>query len=140
VSAAKARKTMSEERGFRKLAAWQRAYRLVLAVYKHSQTFPSSELYGLTMQMRRAAISVTANIAEGCERQHRKEFLQFLSVSKGSLAEVETYLMLAKDLGYLSQNDFVDLEVQRKEVGKLLSGLYKSLGRLQDTTRKLPKT
>ena len=65
--------------------------------------------------------------AEGSERQHKKEFLQFLSVARGSLAEVETYLMLARDLDYLNERDFGSLEEQRREVGKLLRGLYKSL-------------
>jgi len=68
-----------------------------------------------------------ANIAEGSERQHRKEFLQFLSVARGSLAEVETYLMLSKDLSYINEGEFAQLDEQRKEVGRLLRGLYKSL-------------
>ena len=66
-------------------------------------------------------------IAEGSERQHKKEFLQFLSVARGSLAEVETYLMLAKDLDYLNEKEFSSLEEQRRQAGRLLRGLYKSL-------------
>jgi four helix bundle protein len=68
-----------------------------------------------------------ANIAEGSERQHKKEFLQFLSIARGSLAEVETYLMLARDLEYIQSQKFIDLEEQRKEIGRLLRGLYRSL-------------
>ena len=117
----------SEEKGFKKLMVWQKTYDLVLLIYKYSQKFPSSELYGLTSQIRRACISILANIAEGSERQHKKEFLQFLSIARGSLAEVETYLMLTKDLGYLNEEEFHELEEQRKEVGRLLRGLYKSL-------------
>jgi four helix bundle protein len=119
--------TMQEEKGFKKLTVWQMAYGLVLMIYKHSQKFPSSELYGLSSQIRRASVSILANIAEGSERQHKKEFVQFLSIARGSLAEVETYLILAKDLGYLNEDEFFELEKQRKDVGRLLRGLYKSL-------------
>jgi four helix bundle protein len=70
---------------------------------------------------------VPANIAEGYERNHRKEYLQFLFIAKGSLGEVETYLMLAKDLGYISENDYSVIEVQRIEVAKILHGLIASL-------------
>lgn len=118
---------MQEEKGFKKLLVWQKAYDLALAIYKCSQKFPSSEIYGLTSQLRRAAVSISANIAEGSERQYKKEFLQFLSISRGSLAEVETYLVLAKDLGYITEDVFIELEEQRKETGRLLRGLYKSL-------------
>ena len=118
---------MEEQKSFKKLIVWQKAYALVQMIYKHSHNFPSSESYGLTSQIRRAGVSVLANIAEGSERQHKKEFLQFLSVARGSLAEVETYLMLAKDLDYLNERDFNSLEEQRREVGKLLRGLSKSL-------------
>jgi four helix bundle protein len=118
---------MADEKGFKKLIVWQKAYNFVVSVYKYSQKFPSSERYGLTSQIRRAAVSIAANIAEGSERQHKKEFIQFLSIARGSLAEVETYLMLAKDLGYLDEGAFLDSEEQRKEVGRLLRGLYKSL-------------
>jgi four helix bundle protein len=118
---------MQETQSFKKLIVWQKAYDFVLVIYRCSQKFPSSELYGLTSQLRRAAVSIPANIAEGSERQHKKEYLQFLSIARGSLGEVETYLMLAKDLGYLTEDMFVELEGQRKEIGRLLRGLYKSL-------------
>jgi len=118
---------VEEEKSFKKLTVWKKAYQLVLTIYKHSQKFPPSELYGLTSQLRRAGVSILANIAEGSERQSKKEFLQFLSIARGSLAEVESYLILVKDLGYIHEGEFVELEDQRKEVGKLLRGLYKSL-------------
>lgn len=118
---------MQEKKGFKKLLVWQKAYKFSLVIYKYSQQFPSSEMYGLTSQLRRAAVSVSANIAEGSERQHKKEFVQFLSIARGSLAEVETYLMLAKDLGYFSEEIFAELDGQRIEVGRLLRGLYNSL-------------
>ena len=118
---------MEEKHSFKKLNVWQKAYLFVLNIYKQTQHFPSFELYGLTSQIRRAAVSVLANVAEGSERQYKKEFVQFLSVARGSLAEVETYLMLSRDLGYMAKDEFVQLEELRKEVGRLLRGLYRSL-------------
>lgn len=91
---------MEEQHSFKKLNVWQKAYLFVLVIYKQTQHFPSFELYGLTSQIRRGAVSILANIAEGSERQYKKEFLQFISVARGSWAEVEAYLMLARDLGY----------------------------------------
>ena len=87
--------------GFRNLIVWQKAYAFALEVYKAAKNFPRDEIYGLTSQIRRAAVSVSANIAEGYERQHRKEYIQFLMIAKGSLGEVETHLMFARDLAYL---------------------------------------
>jgi four helix bundle protein len=118
---------MEEKHSFKKLNVWQKAYLFVLNIYKQTKNFPSFELYGLTSQIRRGAVSILANISEGSERQHKKEFVQFLSIARGSLAEVETYLMLSKDLGYISGKEFIELEEQRKEIGRLLRGLYKSL-------------
>lgn len=116
---------MSE--GFRDLIVWQKAYNIALDTYKMTKAFPKDELYGLTTQLRRAAISISANIAEGYERQHRKEYIQFLAISKGSLGEVETYLMFSRDLGYIKGENYSDMEGKRKEVGKLLRGLINSL-------------
>lgn len=81
---------------FKNLLAWQKALDLALTIYKVTKKFPSSQIYGLTSQIQRTAISISANIAEGQERKHRKEFLQHLYVAKGSLGEVETYLLIAK--------------------------------------------
>lgn len=113
--------------GFRNLTTWQKAYELGLHIYRASRNFPAAEQYSLTSQLRRAAVSVAANIAEGYERQHRKEYLQFLNIARGSLGEVETYLHYAKDLGYLSAEAYSDLETKRQEVGRLLKGLIRSL-------------
>ena len=77
--------------------------------------------------MQRAAVSVTANIAEGYERNHRKEYVQFLYITKGSLGEIETHLMLAKDLGYLSREYYSSVERVRKDTARLLTGLIRSL-------------
>lgn len=118
---------MEEKHSFRKLNLWQKTYLFVLNIYKQTQQFPSFELYGLTAQMRRGAVSILANIAEGSERQYKKEFVQFLSIARGSLAEVETYLMLSKDLGYITRDEFAQLDELRKEIGRLLRGLCRSL-------------
>ena len=88
--------------GFKQLIVWQKAYAFALGIYKTTQTFPKNELYGLVSQMRRSAISVSANIAEGYERQHRKEYLQFLTIARGSLGELESYLLFSKDLKFTS--------------------------------------
>lgn len=113
--------------GFRQLTVWQKSYALTLDVYKHTKNFPAEERYGLTSQLRRCVVSVPANIAEGYERNHRKEYLQFLHIAKGSLGETETYLLLALDLGYVSDETYSLLEAQRAEVGRILRGLINSL-------------
>ena len=113
--------------GFRSLTTWQKAYDLALEVYKITEKFPKQEQYGLSSQFRRAVVSINANIAEGYERQHRKEYLQFLMVAKGSLGEVETYILFSKDLGYLSTEQYKQIDDKRQEVGRLLRGLIKSL-------------
>jgi four helix bundle protein len=118
---------MQDTKGFRKLLVWQRAYQLTLEIYKVTKQFPREETYGLVSQMQRAAVSVPANIAEGHDRNHRKEYLQFLHIAKGSLAEVETFLSLASDLGYLDKQLYTEIENRREETGKMLNGLIKSL-------------
>ena len=113
--------------GFKNLKVWQKAYDLALEIYKTTKAFPKTELYGLINQMQRAAISISANIAEGYERQYRKEYIQFLMIAKGSLGELETYLMFSKDLLYIDENKYIELNGQRQEVGRLLRGLINSL-------------
>src|SRR6185369_4522958 len=92
--------------GYRDLKVWQRAYELTLILYRTTKRFPKEETFGLISQIRRAASSVPANIAEGYERNHRKEYLQFLFIAKGSLGELDTYLLLARDIGYMPLADF----------------------------------
>lgn len=117
----------NEAKGFRQLTVWQKAYELTLEIYRLAKAFPKQEIYGLTSQLQRAAVSIPANIAEGYERNHRKEYLQFLFIAKGSLGEVETYLLLAKDLGYLFNSDYLAIDEKRKDTSRLLQGLIKSL-------------
>jgi four helix bundle protein len=113
--------------GFRDLNVWQRAYGLTLDLYCITKTFPKVEIYGLTSQLQRAAVSVPANIAEGNERNHRKEYLQFLFVAKGSLGELDTLLLLVRDLSYMTIEDFGHVNTKRHETMKMLQGLIKSL-------------
>jgi len=93
-------------RPHQKLEAWSKAIELVTDLYKCTESFPGSERYGLTSQLRRAAVSIPANIAEGAGRQSKKEFAHFLSNSQGSASEVETELIIAHKLGYLDEKTF----------------------------------
>ena len=112
---------------FRDFIAWQKAISLVVECYRVSEAFPKSEAFGLTSQLRRSAVSVPANIAEGQARKHPAEFRRFLTISCGSLAELETHLLIALRLGYLVQADADKLELLTAEVGRLLGGLIHSL-------------
>ena len=94
-----------------KLEAWSKAIEFVTDVYKNSESFPKEERYGLTSQIRRAAVSIPANIAEGAGRHSKKEFAHFLSNSQGSASELETELVIAHRLGYLDETTFSRLEV-----------------------------
>ena len=113
--------------GYKSLIVWQKAYELALEIYKITKSFPNDERYGLVSQIRRAAISVSGNIAEGYERKHRKEYIQFLMIAKGSLGEIETYLLFAMDLDYIHKDEYACLETKRQIVIKLLRGLVKSI-------------
>jgi four helix bundle protein len=121
---------MNDERAFknyRDLIAWQKAMDLAAMVYQMSHTFPKEEQYGLTSQIRRAVVSVPSNIAEGHARRSTKEFIHFLSVAHGSLAEIETQFLLAERLNYLSKAESLDVIKRTSEVGRLINGLIKSL-------------
>jgi four helix bundle protein len=110
-------------RHFRDLKVWQQALDLSVAVYGATKAFPDDERYGLISQMRRCASSVPANIAEGCARKGDGEFLQFLHVAAGSLAELETFLELARRLGYCKQEVLDEMDKRTMHVGQLLYGL-----------------
>src|SRR5437867_2308874 len=118
---------MVRGKGFRDLRVWQCGMELVEEVYRLTRGFPKEELYGLTNQLRRAAVSIPSNIAEGQTRSHLKEFLQFLSMAQGSLAEVQTQIELAGRLRYLSAEQ-VEPALQRAEsLAKQLYALRNSL-------------
>ena len=112
---------------YRDLLVWQRAKQLAVEVYRATESFPRSETYGITSQIRRAAVSVPSNIAEGQGRLSRGEFAQFLGNARGSLLELETQLEIAGDLSYLSQATQVQLQQHAYEVLGLLNRLLASL-------------
>jgi four helix bundle protein len=110
---------------YRNLMVWQKAVALVTQVYAVTKAFPREEVFGLTVQIRRCAVSVPSNIAEGQARLSKGEFRQFLGIAKGSLAELDTQLLIAENLGYLQ--DAGPLFEQIAEVGRMISGLLSSL-------------
>ncbi|HUT52162.1 MAG TPA: four helix bundle protein [bacterium] len=114
-------------RDHRKLKAFELADSLVMEIYKATQPFPKEELYGLSAQMRRAAVSVAANIVEGCAREGRKEYKFFLTISFGSLRELGYYLDLAKRLGYIAFEPYKELKKKHEQTARVLSGLIKAI-------------
>jgi four helix bundle protein len=126
--------TLSEIKTFRDLIVWQRAMTLAKEVYKATSLMPDSERFGLTSQMRRAAVSIPSNIAEGYARQSRVEYIRFLKVSRGSLAELRTQVLLGRELGFLQTTD--SLGPLLDETERLLAGLIRSLRELPERTRR----
>jgi four helix bundle protein len=114
-------------RSFRDLNIWHKGIDLVKDIYKETQNFPRQEIYGLTNQIRRAAISIPSNIAEGHIRQHRAEFRQFLSVALGSLAELETQIVISRELNYISIEKTKNLIDQMSSLGKMIRSLIKKI-------------
>jgi four helix bundle protein len=113
--------------GFRDLEVWRQGHKLVLEVYRATKKFPKDELFGLTSQIRRCAVSVAGNIAEGNGRAGRNEYIQFLTIARGSLNETGYYVTLARDLGYVSSEEAQTLDAGVATVGRLLAGLIRSL-------------
>ncbi len=114
---------------YRDLIVWQKAKGLAVEVYRATESFPRNELYGLTSQLRRAAVSVASNIAEGQGRLTKGEFAHFLGQARGSLFELETQFAIALDLELVNEPDFKSLEQRSSEVSKLLNGLIESMRR-----------
>jgi len=110
-------------RDYRKIKAWQLADELALLVYKATKEFPKSKIWGLTSQMRRAAVSVPANIVEGSARRNRNEYLQFLYIAISSLAELNYYIRFTKELRYLDTNGYEELWAKSQEGLRMLQGL-----------------
>ena len=115
---------MKAARTFQDLIVWQKAHAFVLGVYEASRLFPREELFGLTSQLRRAAVSIPANIAEGFRKQSPSDKARFLNISEGSLEECRYYLILAHDLKYLNKITLWDLS---EEIGKLLNAYRKAI-------------
>jgi four helix bundle protein len=116
----------------RDLIAWQKAMALVTQIYRATDVFPSREMYGLTRQIRDAAVSVPSNIAEGKGRQTKRDYLQFLYRARGSLLEVDTQLEVGRNLGYLDEPKFLALFEQAAEAGRVLNGLITNVRRQID--------
>ena len=108
---------------YRDLMVWQKSIALCIQVYKACEKFPKSELYGLADQMKRAAVSVSSNIAEGQGRQHVKEFLHFISVANGSLAELDTQRIIAENLHFISSENSISLDDRVTEIRRMLYAL-----------------
>ncbi len=115
-------------RDFRRLTVWRKAHRLVLELYTHTNNFPRSEMYGLTAQIRRAAVSVPANIAEGYGHQGDKELARYLRIAQSSSSEFSYHLLLSRDLGYLNRDVYERLAASLKEVQSMLIGLANKVG------------
>jgi four helix bundle protein len=122
-----------EIRSFHDLIVWQKAMDLVVLLYKFTHTFPRDERFGLTSQLRRAAVSVPSNIAEGHCRNSTPQFLNHLSIAQGSLGELETQIILAFRLGYLNTDKQASLLKAAAEIGRLLHGLCSSLNAKQQS-------
>jgi four helix bundle protein len=120
---------------YRDLIAWRKATELALQIYRSTQRFPRDEIYGLTAQMRRAAVSVASNIAEGKGRYSPKEFVQFLYHARGSLTELETQVFIARELNYLEVTDARQIERRAVELGRILNGLTTSIKRSPHAAR-----
>jgi four helix bundle protein len=114
-------------KSFRDLEVWQKAHAFVLEVYRASAQFPQIEKYGITSQLRRAAMSVPANIAEGFGRKGTKEFLQCLAISNGSLEEARYFLLLSQEFGYLPAEWYKKLELRCDSIGAMIGALSRSL-------------
>ena len=116
---------MKKTKSFEELIVWQKAHQLTLDVYKLTQSFPKEEIYGITSQIRRASVSIAANIAEGYKRRTPKDKARFLNFSEGSLEEVKYYLILAKDLSFITENS--NALSKANEVAKLLFSYKKGI-------------
>lgn len=116
---------------FERLLAWQHCHRLAILTYRLTTRFPKAELYGITSQMRRAASSAAATIAEGSAKRGRREFRRFLDMAVGSLAELAYFGLLAKDLGLFPDEEWTEFEKLSSEAGKTTMGLYKAIARAE---------
>jgi four helix bundle protein len=117
---------MIKTQTFQDLIVWQKAHKLALEIYKITKQFPKEEVYGLTSQMRRSAVSVSANVAEGYKKRGKLDKARFLNISEGSLNEIKYYLILSKDLNYLS-TEYDELNQLVDEISKLLSAYIRAI-------------
>ena len=120
---------------YRSLRVWERAHKLVLDVYTTTRSFPREEIYGLTSQMRRAAASIPANLAEGCGRESDKELARFARISLGSATELDYYVILSTDLGYVPEAQALQIAEELSDIRKMLSALAASLAEPRSSHR-----
>ncbi len=114
-------------RNYKNIKAWMLAKKFALEIYQKTKNFPKEEVYGITSQIRRAAVSVVANIAEGATRQHKKDYLNFLYTSKASLSETECLVGISNELGFLEDEKFKSLDLLCQDTAKSLYGLIRSV-------------
>ncbi len=116
-------------KNYENLDIWKKSINLATIIYKTTKSFPKDELYGLISQIRRAAVSVSSNIAEGAGRGSKKEFLRFIMISLGSLNELESQIVIAKNLNYIKEEEFQNLSSKVEELGNLLGGFRNYLNK-----------
>lgn len=114
-------------KNFTELNVWKKGHLVVLSIYQLTRRFPKSELYGLSSQLQRAAVSITSNIAEGFGRKGGKEKAQFYAISLGSVAELQNQIYIAKDLGYITEEQGTDILSRSEEISRMISGLINYL-------------
>lgn len=119
-------------RNYRDLDVWDKSHKLTLRLYERSRNFPKEEFYGLTSQLRRAAMSIGANLAEGCGRQTTPELARYVRIAMGSASELDYHLLLARDFGFLKSDEHSDLSAELTRIRKMLTAL---LGRLESGTK-----
>ncbi len=117
----------SQIKSYKDLEVWKKSFRLSLLVYKITKKFPKDEIYGLVSQMRRCAVSIPSNIAEGYGRNRRLEYIQFLQIAYASGAELETQMLLSRELGYVSVQEYNEIDCLSQEVQKMLNVLISRL-------------
>ncbi len=120
---------METAKSFEQLQVWQKAHSFVLAVYKHSSSFPKEEMFGLTSQLRRASVSIAANIAEGFKRLSSKDKLRFYNISQSSLEECRYYLILSRDLEYIELNIFATLLNLLEDASRMLNAYCRTINK-----------
>ena len=116
-----------QSRSFKDLQVWQRSRKLAVRIYSVTKSFPKEEMFGLTSQLRRAGVSIPSNIAEGHRRGTDKEFIQFLNIARGSLAEIETQIIIANDVTLIEDSITEEMVAEINEIGKMINGLISSL-------------
>jgi four helix bundle protein len=120
---------MERTNSFKDLIVWQKSHQLVLAIYTITKTFPKEEIFSLTNQVRRASVSIAANISEGYKKKTIPNKLNFINIAEGSLEEVKYYITLSKDLKYIDEKNYEQLYNYAEEVGRLISGYEKAISK-----------